>query len=73
MNLITTPAGIYLLKVNNRNASVVVMVSLLLTSSIFHTLFFFSIFNFEHVIAGWESCNKIIICIIYKNVEQTLT
>ena len=49
------PAGIYLLKVNNRNsgASGVVLVSLLLTLNIFNTLFYVSIASFELVIAGW--------------------
>ena len=67
------PAGIYLLKVNNRNTitrceicskliiktpeqrQCVILVSLLLTLNIFHTLFYV---NFEHVIAGWDTQGK---------------
>ena len=45
-------------KVNNKgyeiDANGVVLVSLLLTLTIFHTLFYsLSIVNFEHVIASW--------------------
>ena len=72
------PAGIYLLKVNNRNTRIrceiyyqndaisLVLVSLLLTLNIFHTLLWYFYFNFEHVIADWDvvwsfqKCPKII-------------
>ena len=37
----------------------VVLVSLLLTLNIFHTLFYsVSIVNFEHVIVGWERSKR---------------
>ena len=51
------PAGIYLLKVNNRNnkdTRKIVLVSLLLTLNIFHTFSSVSIVDFEHVMAGWD-------------------
>ena len=43
-----------MLKVNNKDTSDVVLVSLLLTLNIFHTFFFsVSIVNFVQVNAGW--------------------
>ena len=52
------PAGICLLKLNNRNTTFkvnnkVVLVFLLFTLNIFRTWSGVSIVNFEHVIAGW--------------------
>ena len=44
-------------KVNNK-ANSVVLVCLLLTLNIFYILFFVSVANFEHVIAGWVTVNK---------------
>ena len=35
----------------------VVLVSLLLTLNIFHTLFYFFFVNFEHVNVGWDRIN----------------
>ena len=47
-------------KVNNKDKKTtpgVVLLPLLLTSNIFHTLFTFPIVNFEHVTAGWSKYN----------------
>ena len=41
-------------KVNNKDATGVVLVSLLLTSNIFHIFFSASIVNFEQVNANWD-------------------
>ena len=42
-------------KVNNKDINGVVLVSLLLTFNIFHTLFSVFIVDFEQVGAGWEA------------------
>ena len=55
-----TPVGIYLLKVNNRDAIGVILESLLLTLNIFHTKCS-SVFivNFEHISADWDEWIKL--------------
>ena len=66
------PAGIYLLKVNNRNTRTrceigsVILVSSLLTLNYFTPCSSASIVNFEHVIAGWEANPN---CSIRKEME----
>ena len=63
-------------KVDNKDtrttplAIAIVLVSLLLTLNIFHTLF--SIVNFEHVIAGWENVLKFEIQVSQKSKIKLL-
>ena len=78
----SNPAGIYLLKVNNRNTRTRCKICLKLTIKIpeqrqylkiFHTLFYcVSIVNLEHVIAGWEQLKRIFNDCIYKLMLLTL-
>ena len=49
----------------------VVLVSLLLTLNIFHTLFVLSIVNFEHAIASWLRYIPIGICLFKFNNGKT--
>ena len=46
----------------------VVLVSLLLTLNIFHTLFTVSIVNFEHVIVGWERITSSVFSSEFSNI-----
>ena len=68
------PAGIYLLKVNNRNTRTRCEICSKLTIKILWTYFIpcssVSIFNFEHVIAGWVcpwNCNMAVMFELLKN------
>ena len=49
------------------DANGVVLGSLLLTLNIFHTLFYVSIVNFEHVFASW---NEIVSTLIWDPVKH---